>query len=87
MRDSDTYMAILEEGMEKGMKEGMKEGIEKGRIEEVKKLIDRMGRKMLGPPGKRATAALEAITDLKRLEHLAYRVIDVKSWKELLADE
>jgi predicted transposase YdaD len=77
MRESDTYLAIVEEGMEKGM--------EKGRLEEVKKMILRLGRKTLGAPGKRATADLDAITDIDRLETLLERLSDVKTWRELLA--
>ncbi len=86
MRDSDTYMAILEEGMEKGLEKGMETGFEKGRIEEVRRILDRLGRSKLGAPNKKALATLEAITDLDRLESLAERIIKVKTWKELLAD-
>jgi hypothetical protein len=73
MRDSDTYMAILDEGREEG------------RIKEVRKLIVRLGEKWLGPPGETVTAALEAITDLERLERIHDRLGDVENWQELLA--
>ena len=69
MRDSDTYLAILDEG----------------RIEEVKKLILRLGPKWLGVPAENVAAALAAITDLERLERLHQRLGDVRSWEELLA--
>jgi hypothetical protein len=73
MRDSDTYLAILDEGRDEG------------RIEQTKKLILRFGQKSLGPPGERVTATLAGITDLERLELLFERLSDVKSWEELLA--
>ena len=69
MRDSDTYLAILDEGA----------------VEEAKKLILRFGQKSLGAPGETVTATLAAITDLERLERLHDRLGDVKSWQELLA--
>ena len=77
IRESDTYMAILEEGIE--------EGREKGHLEEAKKLILRLGRKSLGAPDAAVTAALDGFTDLERLERIHERLGDVKSWQELLA--
>jgi hypothetical protein len=72
MRDSDTYMAILEEGEAAGQ------------IKEARKLIKRLGRKRFGPASKAVLAKLDAITDLERLENLHDRLLDVSSWKELL---
>ncbi len=69
MRESDTYMAILDEG----------------RVEQAKKLLLRLGKKSLGVPGETEEAVLAAITDLKRLERLHDHVFDVKTWQELLA--
>jgi predicted transposase YdaD len=68
MRDSTTYQAILDEG----------------RAEEVRKLLLRWGRKRLGEPNAAIEAAVQAITDLERLELLAERVHEVASWQELL---
>jgi hypothetical protein len=68
MRDSDTYLAILDEG----------------HVEEAKKLLFLLGKKFLGPPGEPVMATLAAITDLERLELLLERLSDVKSWQELL---
>jgi predicted transposase YdaD len=79
MRDSVTYMAILEEGEEKGLK--------RGRIEEARSVLRRQGKKKFGAPGKRTAAAIDAIDDLDRLEMLHERLLDAKSWKELLAAE
>jgi hypothetical protein len=69
MRESDTYMAILDEG----------------RIDEVKKLILRFGQKSCGAPAESVLASLAAITDLERLELLLERSRDIKTWEELLA--
>jgi predicted transposase YdaD len=77
MRDSDTYQAILDEGREQGR--------EQGRLEQAKKLLLRSGQKSLGAPGDTVTAAVTAITDLQRLEHMHELLGDVKTWQELLA--
>jgi hypothetical protein len=69
MRESDTYMAILEEGS----------------LNQTKKLILRMGRKAFGAPDEAVTTTLDGITDLERLEFLIERIGEVKSWGELLA--
>ena len=69
MRDSDTYLYILDEG----------------RMDEVKKLILKLGPKWMGAPGESARAALDGITDLERLERMAGRLGDVQRWEDLLA--
>jgi hypothetical protein len=69
MRESDTYLAILDEG----------------RLEEAKKLIFRLGQRRFGPPSEGIHARLTAETDLDRLEFLGERLLDVSSWEELLA--
>ena len=68
MRESVTYMAILDEG----------------RVEEARKIILRQGRKLFGPPDESTTAALTAIEDLERLKQLIVQVENVSSWQELL---
>jgi predicted transposase YdaD len=81
MRDSDTYQAILDEGRA----EGLIQGEARGRAEEARQLLLRLGRKRLGEPEATVEATVRAIDDLERLELLAERVSDVKSWPELLA--
>jgi hypothetical protein len=44
----------------------------------------RQGRKRFGPPDTATKTAIEAITDLARLETLTERLLDVTSWQELL---
>jgi len=69
MRESVTYQAILREG----------------RAEEARALLLRLGTKRFGPPSETARAAVEAITEIERLEGLNERLLDVESWEELLA--
>jgi hypothetical protein len=74
MRDSDTYLAILDEGREAG------------RIEELRKMIIRLGKKYFGSPDEIVIAAIAAVNDPERLENLLERLADVESWQELLAN-
>ena len=69
MRESSTYLGILEEGA----------------ISEVKKLLLRLGQKSLGVPAENVSATLAASTDLDRLERWLESLPEVKSWEELLA--
>ena len=50
-----------------------------------KRLLLLQGRKRFGSPDLQTAAAIEAITDLERLEQLGERLLDVSSWEELLA--
>lgn len=69
MHESSTYQYILREGELAG----------------VRRLLLRLGQKHLGVPDTPTRAALEAISDVPRLEELVERVYDVKTWAELLA--
>jgi hypothetical protein len=73
MHDSDTYMAIIDEGRDLG------------HLEEARKLLLRFGPKSLSTPDESVTAALAGITDLERLERMLERLSEVKTWQELLA--
>jgi predicted transposase YdaD len=77
MKESVTYQAILEEGEEKGAL--------KGALAEARKFVLRQGRVRFGPPDARATAAVERIADIERLEELGERLLNAASWEELLA--
>jgi hypothetical protein len=68
MRDSDTYMMILEEGEEI----------------RAKKDILNLGRKRFGVPDMTTTTRLESITDLAQLDRIFDRLLDVTNWQELL---
>jgi predicted transposase YdaD len=77
LEESTVYQAILRKGEAKGQAQGRAEG--------AQKILLRLGRKRFGPPDKPTRAALEAITDLDRLEQLSERLLEVASWQELLA--
>jgi hypothetical protein len=68
MRESDTYLAILDEGAEK----------------EARKLIFQLGEEHAGPPDEATRTALLAITDLERLEAILSRLVRLRSWQEAL---
>ncbi len=68
MRDSDTYLAIIDEGRE----------------EQVKEDILRLAARRFGPADEPIRARLDGITDLERLRRLHDRLLDVTSWSDLL---
>jgi hypothetical protein len=70
MRDSDTYLAILEEGEEA----------------KAKKVILRQGEKRFGPPPEPVTTKLNGITDPQRLDRLIDRLFEATAtdWEDLL---
>jgi hypothetical protein len=70
MRDSDTYLAILEEGQEA----------------KAKAIILRQGGKRFGPPGETMTARLTGLSDPQRLDRLIDRLFEgtATSWEDLL---
>jgi hypothetical protein len=68
MRESSTYLALIEEGEVRG----------------VRRAILKFGTRRFGPADAATTAALEAITNLARLDRMAERVHEVVGWKELL---
>jgi hypothetical protein len=72
MRDSDTYMAILDEGREEG------------REQEAKSVILRQGTKRFGAPDEAISAKLHAITDLERLHRIEDCMLDAPNWHVLL---
>jgi len=57
-----------------------------GRLEEARKMILRQGKRRFGRASRKAAQALEAITDLERLEVLGERLVEAKSWEELLTE-
>lgn len=70
MKDSDTYLAILEEGEET----------------KAKAIVLRQGQKRFGPPEESIAARLAGITDLDRLDRLIDRLFEATatSWQDLL---
>ncbi|HEV3024994.1 MAG TPA: hypothetical protein VGX76_21115 [Pirellulales bacterium] len=68
MRESDTYLMILEEGEEKATRE----------------IVFTLGEDRVGPPDEGVKAVLNPITDLPRLKRIARQTPKAASWKELL---
>lgn len=68
MHESDTYQAILDEGA----------------IAQSKRLLLRLGCKRFGEPDAALRSALEAISELPRLEQLSERLLEADSWQDLL---
>ena len=68
MEESATYQAIIARGMRKA----------------TCTTLLKLGRIKFGPPSEQIEAALQAITDLERLDRLTERLLFVSSWQELL---
>jgi len=89
MRESTTYQAILQEGIEKGIEKGIEQGIEQGEqigaLHEARSVLQRIGSRRLGQPSEKALETLIGISDLQRLNQLIDRVLDVETWAELLS--
>jgi predicted transposase YdaD len=83
MQDSSTYQAILDEGREEGLKKGLKQG----QVQGVQKTLLLLGRARFGEPNDATRKRLLAIKNVARLERLSMRVLEVRSWKELLSQE
>ena len=71
MRDSDTYLMILDEGRE----------------EQVKKDILLIGGERFGPPPEEIAIRLNAVTDLDRLERMIRRAVKASNWQEIMDTE
>jgi hypothetical protein len=68
MQESDTYLAIIDEGREK----------------QAKAVLLRLGTKRFGPADDTVQARLNAITDLERLDRQIDRLQEASSWQDLL---
>jgi hypothetical protein len=68
MRESDTFMAIIDEGREI----------------EARRMILRLAQKSLGQPDEQHKTRLEGITDIERLERIHDRATEAPSWDDLL---
>jgi hypothetical protein len=68
MHESDTYLAILDEGQEKARRED----------------ILFMGEDRLGPPDESVRARLSSISDLQRLVRMLRRTTTAANWQEVL---
>jgi hypothetical protein len=82
MKESVTYQTILREGKAEAWDEWKLEG----KIEEAKRILLRQGRKRFGQPKASVKAQVESLADLRRLERLIDRVLDAKSWDDLICE-
>ena len=90
MRNSSTYLGILEEGekigIEKGEKIGIeigeKIGIEIGEERALKNTILRIGELRFGAPTQEIIDRVQAIHSVETLSTLTERLVSVESWEE-----
>jgi hypothetical protein len=68
MHESDTYLAILDEGQEKF----------------ARRAILLVGQDSCGPPEEGVKPQLTTITDLDRLERMLRRAAKAANWQEIL---
>jgi hypothetical protein len=68
MQESDTYLAILDEGREQATRENI--------------LV--FGEERLGPSDEALRSQLSNITDLERLKRMIRRAAKAASWQEIL---
>ena len=68
MRESDTYLAILDEGQEKA----------------TRTAILLVGEERLGVPSASVKGQLSNVTDLDRLQRMVRRAAKAASWQEIL---
>ncbi len=80
MEESVIYQEILQKGIAKGLREGRSEG----RAEEARSILLIQGRRRFGEPSAEAVAAVNALTDVQKLEELSVRLLEATSWEELL---
>jgi hypothetical protein len=57
-----------------------------GEIKHARKILIRLGRLRFGRLAKTTRAAIEAIDDLERLDHLSERLLSATSWDDMLAE-
>ncbi len=62
----------------------IRQGKAEGEISEARKMLLLQGRSRFGEPPPEAVAALDALSDVSRLEELGVRLLSASSWQELL---
>ena len=80
MEESTTYQLLLN----RGRAEGEANGEAKGRTEEARDLLLRLGRKRFGEPDNIVHHRLSAMTR-EQLEQLVDRALETETWQELLS--
>ena len=67
MEESATYQAI----------------VRKGRLAEARQILLRRGKILFGPADEATAAALNAVSDVEKLEELSEPILEVENWQEL----
>jgi len=80
LEDSSIIQEFVKRGEDRGVKIG--EVRANARLREI---LLHLGEKQFGPPESGSRAAIETLADPDRLAALTERVLEVKSWQELLA--
>ena len=65
----------------------LEEGEAKGKAEATREAVLRLGQQRFGKPSRKQRASLDAIADLPRLVRIHDALLQVNSWRELLAIE
>ncbi|MGH7127373.1 MAG: hypothetical protein ACREJB_18445 [Planctomycetaceae bacterium] len=73
MKESSTYQAIIEEGMERGAAKAKRD------------TLILLGTRRFDAPDAGTLAAINAIADLDRLDAMLLRVLDADGWSDILA--
>jgi hypothetical protein len=81
--ERETMLTLTNEWIEQGIERGIEQGIEQGELRAERAVIFQLGTKRFGEPDRATRAALET-ADIVRLKTLIERLLDVKSWQELL---
>jgi hypothetical protein len=72
MKESVTYQAILDEG------------VESGELNEARRMVLLAGQKRLGTASAAVRETVQGIASRQRLEELVQRIFDVETWEDLL---
>jgi hypothetical protein len=86
------HRAGVRAGVRKGMEQGLQQGVEQGLQEGLKRALEtgretllKMGTKLFGEPNQAQRKSVLSISNIDTLRKLELKVLDSKSWKELLS--
>jgi hypothetical protein len=88
LEESTTYQYVLGLGQVKGLAKGLAKGREEGRQEgEVASTVAsilRLGKRRIGEAPPDIATRIQATTDLVALQNMLDRILDAKSWQEVV---
>jgi predicted transposase YdaD len=86
MRESDTYLAVLEEGeergLEKGLERGLEKGLERGQRAGKEGLVERLIRRRIGVAPAAALKRIEGLS-VQQLDDLGEALLDFATLSDL----